>query len=50
MNQLPKIIIGDLITDNRGTINYNNSFDASKIKRMYIIQNNNIKEINSLNE
>ena len=42
MNQLPKIIIGDLITDNRGTINYNNSFDASKIKRMYIIQNNNI--------
>ena len=37
--QLPKIIKGNSFTDIRGTINFNNSFDASQIKRMYIIQN-----------
>ncbi len=35
----PKLIKGNSFTDIRGTINFNNSFDASEIKRMYIIQN-----------
>ena len=43
--QLPKIIKGDSFTDIRGTINFNNSFDASQIKRMYIIQNSSINFI-----
>ena len=36
---LPKIIKGKSYTDSRGTLTYNNLFDASEIKRMYIIQN-----------
>tara|TARA_B110000208_G_scaffold126818_1_gene154479 strand:- start:39 stop:467 length:429 start_codon:yes stop_codon:yes gene_type:complete len=36
---LPKIIKGNSYTDSRGTLIYNNLFDASEIKRMYIIQN-----------
>jgi hypothetical protein len=39
---LPKIIKGNSFTDIRGTIYFNNCFDTSKIKRMYIIQNSNI--------
>ena len=35
----PKIIKGNSSTDSRGTINFNNSFNAVEIKRMYIIQN-----------
>ena len=35
----PKIIKGNSSTDSRGTINFNNSFNAVVIKRMYIIQN-----------
>jgi hypothetical protein len=35
----PKLIKGSSFTDIRGTINFNNSFDASEIKRIYIIQN-----------
>ena len=38
---LPKIIEGNSYTDSRGTLIYNNLFDASEIKRMYIIQNSN---------
>ena len=37
---IPKIIQGSSHKDNRGSLNYNNSFDASVIKRMYVIENN----------
>lgn len=37
----PKIISGDNFTDNRGTLRFNNDFDASKIKRIYFIENEN---------
>jgi dTDP-4-dehydrorhamnose 3,5-epimerase-like enzyme len=40
---LPKIIKGNCYTDNRGTLYYNNFFNANAIKRMYIIQNSSIK-------
>lgn len=36
---IPKIIHGNSHKDHRGTLGYNNSFDASSIKRMYIIEN-----------
>ncbi|MHB1106946.1 MAG: WxcM-like domain-containing protein [Lutibacter sp.] len=36
---IPKIITGDSHTDTRGTLYYNNDFDASAIKRIYIIEN-----------
>lgn len=38
----PIIISGDCHTDNRGTLLYNNLFDASEVKRVYVIENNNI--------
>ncbi|WP_445749704.1 WxcM-like domain-containing protein [Polaribacter sp.] len=37
---IPKIIKGSCHKDNRGSLSYNNSFDASSIKRMYVIENN----------
>ena len=37
--QLPKIIKGNSHTDSRGTLKFNNFFDTSEIKRMYIVQN-----------
>lgn len=40
---LPKIINGNSYTDHRGTIYYNNLFNASAIKRMYIIENSSTK-------
>jgi hypothetical protein len=40
--QQPKILKGNSLTDIRGTINFNNSFDASEIKRIYIINNSNV--------
>jgi dTDP-4-dehydrorhamnose 3,5-epimerase-like enzyme len=43
--QLPKIIKGNSFTDIRGTIYFNNSFDTSEIKRMYIIQNSSVNII-----
>ena len=36
----PKIITGNSHTDDRGTLCFNNDFDASAIKRIYIIENN----------
>ena len=39
----PKIIKGNSYTDHRGILNYNNLFNASAIKRMYIIENSSIK-------
>ena len=41
----PKIIKGNSFTDIRGTIYFNNSFDTSEIKRMYIIQNSSVNVI-----
>lgn len=36
---IPKIISGESHKDSRGVLNYNNSFDASVIKRMYVLEN-----------
>ena len=36
---IPKIIRGGSHTDSRGTLLYNNNFDASGIKRIYVIEN-----------
>jgi dTDP-4-dehydrorhamnose 3,5-epimerase-like enzyme len=36
----PKIITGNTHDDARGTLCYNNDFDASVIKRIYMIENN----------
>ena len=38
---IPKIIKGNNHTDSRGTLFFNNDFDASVIKRFYIIENQN---------
>jgi hypothetical protein len=43
--ELPKIIKGNSFTDIRGTIYYNNTFDTSEIKRVYIIQNSSLNSI-----
>ena len=39
--KLPSLIKGSSFTDSRGTLYYNNSFDTSSIKRIYVIQNSN---------
>ncbi|MDP3358428.1 MAG: WxcM-like domain-containing protein [Lutibacter sp.] len=36
---IPKIIKGDSHTDARGTLFYNNDFDATTIRRIYVIEN-----------
>ena len=36
----PLIIFGERYKDERGLLRYNNSFDASIIKRIYVIENN----------
>ncbi len=38
---IPEITKGNSHTDTRGTLFYNNDFDASAIKRIYIIENQN---------
>lgn len=38
---IPKIIIGNSHSDSRGTLFFNNDFDASTIRRFYIIENQN---------
>ncbi len=38
----PKLIKGNLYTDARGSLAYNNDFDLSLVKRMYTIQNKTI--------
>lgn len=35
----PKIIAGNLFKDHRGAVLFNNNFDASRVKRIYIIEN-----------
>lgn len=37
----PKIIKGDCHSDSRGSLFYNNDFDATEIKKIYIIENQN---------
>ena len=39
----PKIIKGNSYIDQRGILNYNNLFNASAIKRIYIIENSSTK-------
>jgi hypothetical protein len=36
---IPEIIIGSSHKDARGTLLYNNSFDATQVKRIYFIEN-----------
>jgi hypothetical protein len=36
---IPKIITGGSYSDTRGTIRFNNSFDATLIKRIYLVEN-----------
>lgn len=36
---IPKITKGGSHTDTRGTVFYNNDFDASAVKRIYVIEN-----------
>lgn len=38
---IPKLIKGDYHSDSRGRLFFNNDFDASAIKRIYIIENQN---------
>ena len=42
---IPEIIKGASHTDSRGTLCYNNDFDASEMKRIYFIQNANTEVI-----
>lgn len=39
----PTITIGGTATDTRGVLKYNNDFDMSPIKRMYLIHNKNLQ-------
>ena len=39
---IPQIINGSFHSDQRGTLLYNNDFDASMIKRIYVIENQSI--------
>ena len=36
---IPKVILGGLYADQRGSLRFNNDFDASVIKRFYVIEN-----------
>jgi dTDP-4-dehydrorhamnose 3,5-epimerase-like enzyme len=35
----PRLISGNKHTDQRGTVRFNNEFDATQVKRIYIIEN-----------
>lgn len=41
----PNFIKGSFHKDQRGTLSYNNEFDSSEIKRIYVIENNSIEFI-----
>ncbi|WP_426483850.1 WxcM-like domain-containing protein [Flavobacterium sp. 2] len=43
MDSKPKLINGNSHSDQRGILFYNNDFDASLIKRIYIIENHNLE-------
>ena len=36
---MPKIILGNIHSDDRGSLLYNNDFDATSVKRVYFIEN-----------
>ncbi|WP_268847696.1 WxcM-like domain-containing protein [Flavobacterium aestivum] len=40
---IPKLIIGNCHSDQRGNLLYNNDFDASLIKRIYVIENKDVQ-------
>jgi dTDP-4-dehydrorhamnose 3,5-epimerase-like enzyme len=42
LNKVPKIIKGNSHTDDRGTIVFNNDYDASEVKRIYFIENKDV--------
>lgn len=42
MSTIPKIIKGNSFTDERGTLSFNNEFNALPAKRVYFIENNNL--------
>lgn len=42
---IPKLIHGGSHSDNRGTLTFNNDFDATSIKRMYTIENADVHSI-----
>ena len=44
---MPKIIKGNCHKDARGSLFYNNDFDASVIKRFYVIENESIDTVRS---
>ncbi|CAA9203658.1 hypothetical protein FLA105534_04838 [Flavobacterium bizetiae] len=39
----PKLIVGNCHLDERGMLLYNNEFDVSSVKRIYVIENNDTK-------
>ena len=43
--KLPSLIKGSSFVDSRGTLYYNNYFDTSAIKRIYVIQNSSVNVI-----
>jgi dTDP-4-dehydrorhamnose 3,5-epimerase len=43
--QIPKLLKGGIYSDERGELIYNNSFDLSEIKRMYIIRHTDISVV-----
>lgn len=45
MKLIPRIIEGNCHTDDRGTLHFNNDFEALGIKRIYTIQNRDTKFI-----
>jgi hypothetical protein len=40
---IPKLISGNCHEDQRGSLKYNNHFDASEVKRIYLIENANVQ-------
>jgi hypothetical protein len=42
MKESPEIIKGNCYSDERGSLYYNNDFDASEVKRIYFIENKDI--------
>lgn len=41
----PKLLKGDCHEDSRGTLFYNNDFEASAIKRIYVIENQSLEVV-----
>tara|TARA_R110001606_G_scaffold384411_1_gene547279 strand:+ start:12237 stop:12656 length:420 start_codon:yes stop_codon:yes gene_type:complete len=42
MKNIPKIIKGNSHSDQRGTLFFNNNYNALEVKRIYFIENNNV--------